>query len=260
MKIYLVSVVIFILSYIGFTKILQHQFFNIFSPVIISLREWSVDLKEFSILVVNLDEVRKENTNLKILLSDMKTKLAQNTLESINQREKNSLIIEENSKNLIGNKKIFVKKIIYYDPFASKLILDNSENNKIKLNSLVLLNSNLIGLANESNGGVVEVKLLSSSDLNINTQIVNSKQFKIKTVLNSESGDSLVINNILATEEVDVGDIVITSNSNEGILPDLIIGKIQRIEGITSQTFRKAYIEKNYDLNLKNYVEIAVDE
>jgi cell shape-determining protein MreC len=161
---------------------------------------------------------------------------------------------------LVKNKQILIKKIIYYDPFASKLILDNSENSKIKMNSLVLINSNLVGLTNESSGGVIEVKLLSSTDLNVNTQIINQKQFKIKTVLSSESGDSLVINNILATEEVGEGDTVVTSNSNEGILPDLIVGRIQRIEGITSQTFRKAYLEKNYDLNLKNFVEVLINE
>lgn len=251
MKIYLISLLVIFLSYIGFTKVLQNSFFNFFSPVIVTLKNLSVDIKEYSVLLGNLDEVRKENTRMKILISEMKTKNTQDTVNSINQRELDSIKI---SKNML------IRKIIYYDSFGSKLILDNSDSKKIPENSLVLIDLNLIGLTEASNGDIIEVKLLSSKDLIVNTYIINSKQFKIKTVLDSESGDSLTINNILATEDVEVGDSIVTSNNNELILPDLVVGRVQRIEGISSQTFRKAYIEKNYDLNLRSYVGIMVDE
>jgi cell shape-determining protein MreC len=260
MKLYIIAILIFILSYFQVTKSLQLYFFNFSSPVIIFFKELSLTVKDLTVLVVNMDEVRKENIKLRQLISDLNYSKTVELLQDMNRSEAEILTKSFKESSLLRNKKIVLKQIIYYDSFKSKLILENNSSQEVKSNSMVLIGENIVGLVGSSNKYSIEVNLLSSKDLIINTNIINTSKFKIKTVLDSESGDSLTINNILTTEDVKVGDIVVTSNNNEFILPDLKVGAIQRIEGISSQTFRKAYINKNYDLNLKNFVGVMLNE
>lgn len=260
MRLYIAALIILTLSYFQITKNLQLSFYNFFSPVILFLRESTISIKEFGVILSNIDEIRKENTKLKGQVYELYDQLAGKDVLSLNNKENSILKDSFNSFDLLKNKKIVLKKIVYYDAFKSRLVLDNQEGTKIPVNSLVIVGNNLVGIVNNSGGGSVEVMLISSKDLIINTYIINSQDFKIKTVLDSESGDSLVINNVLATEDVKVGDLVVTANNNENILPDLVIGKVQRIEGISSQTFRKSYIQKNYDLNLSSIVGVIVNE
>ncbi len=260
MKLYVISFVILILSYFQITKTLQLNFFNTFSPAILLLKEFSVDLKDISLIIFNLDGVRQENAKLKKVISELGDSKDKNILLKLNSSEIADLESSFKNSQTLKDKKISIKKIIYYDSFQSKLILENTNEEIVSANSLVLLGDNLVGLVKTSNKSSIEVLLISSKELLINTHIVNSQLFKIKTVLDSESGDSLVINNILTTEDVKVGDLVVTSNNNEGVIPDLIIGRIQRIEGISSQTFRKAYLSKNYDLGLSSHVGVLFND
>jgi cell shape-determining protein MreC len=260
MKNYVVSVLIIILSYVGVLKIIQLYFFSISSPVILYFKENAIQTQELLILLSNLDEVRKENLRLKSIISETEVDLLKKRLESLNKNEFEILRDSFANNQGLKNRDTFIKKIIYYDAFSSRVYLDNSQNDNFKIGSLVMHGDSLVGVVSVGNSRVVEVSLISDKSLTINTNIINKDKFKIKTVLDSESGDSLIINNILATEVVGEGDLVVTSNSNENILPDLIIGKIQRIEGISSQTFRKAYITKFYDLNSVNYLGIVKND
>lgn len=260
MRIYLIPLLVILLSYFGITKILQMSFFSFASPAILNLKENSVKIQEIFVLFSNIDEVRRENSRLKKLITISDYEETKRRLELLNNDEISNLRKGFSENDFLSNKNISVKKVIYYDSFGSRLFLDNPELEIFKPNSLVLLGNNLIGLVKLGEGKTLEIYLISNKTLTINTNIVNKELFKIKTVLDSESGDSLIINNILATEEVKEGDLVVTSNTNENILPDLVIGSIQRIEGITSQTFRKAYLTKFYDLNNTNFVGILKND
>lgn len=260
MKLYVVALLITILSYFGITKNLQLSFFNFFSPIIVSLKEISITISEYSLLLVNLEEVRKENIMLRRVIAGLEDSKNKKILLDRDLKEQNLLEKLFSESELLKKKNISIERIVYYDPFRSLLILENSTGKEVSKNSNVVFGPNLVGIVVSSTNSSIEVSLISKKDFIINTQIINSQNFKIKTVLDSESGDSLVINNILTTEEVKEGDLVITSNSNEFILPDLVVGKVQRIEGISSQTFRKAYLEKNYDLNLKSYVGVVLND
>jgi len=107
MRIYLIGFLLLILSYFGVTKYLQLSFYNFFSPVILFLRESSLNVKDFSLVIVNLDEVRKENYRLKILLGEMETLIAQNQIFSIENREIENLSNDFKSNSVLKNKKLF---------------------------------------------------------------------------------------------------------------------------------------------------------
>jgi cell shape-determining protein MreC len=260
MRLYYIAIIILTLSALGVTKSLQLSFYNILSPIILTLRESSINLKEVGVLISNIEELRKENSNLRKRVLDLETQLNQRAVSTLNNDEKLNLSKLFEESEVLTGKKVLIKKIVYYDPFSSLLILENNTNEVISENSLVLIGDNLVGLVQDSTEKSIQVSLISSNNIMINTNIINNQGFKIKTVLGSESGDSLVINNILSTENVGVGDLVVTSNSNQNIIPDLIVGRLQRLDGISSQTFRKAYLQKNYDLGSKNYVGVLIND
>lgn len=257
MRLFLVTILIIATSYLGVMKNLQLSFFSFASPVILYLKESSLYFQDMFLLFSNIDEVRKENIRLKSLLSETQLTALKNSLNKLNKIESENLSESVKNSSILGSKKVDIKKIIYYDSFGSRLYLENYSQEKYQKGSLVIYNDSLIGVVNIGEGEVLEVYLVSNKEINLNTSIINRELIKIKTVLDSESGDSLVINNILATEEVAEGDLVVTSNNNYGVIPDLIIGRLQRIEGISSQTFRKAYISKFYDLNSISYVGVV---
>jgi len=255
MKKIFISLFILLISYIGIIRITQEKFIGVFTPVIIFLRTSSYEIYDILRLVQNVENIRQENKAIKQKLM---------TLEYKEQIEKVSAILQKDrdftesffKQEYFKNKSVTIHEIIYYGISSSDLIVSNYLSSKVKKGDLAILGKNLIGIVTESESSMVRIRLLSRSNEIISTQIITENGEKINTVISGETGDSLVINNILATENVKSGDIVVTSTTNQNVPPDFIIGNIQRIEGISSQTFRKATIKKNYDLNFLKFIGI----
>jgi len=255
MKKIFISLFILLISYLGIMQIAQEKFINVFTPIIIFLRTSSYEIFDILRLVQNVENIRQENKILKEKLMIIENTEQVGKVSSILLKDREfteSFFKQEYFKN----KSVTIHEIIYYDISNSELIISDGFSSMIKNGDLAILGKNLIGVVSESSSGVIRIKLLSRSSDIISTHIITEKSEKINTVISGEAGDSLVINNILATENVKPGDIVVTSTTNKKLPPDFIIGNIQRIEGISSQTFRKATIKKNYDLNFLKFIGI----
>lgn len=255
MKRIFISLLILMISYVGIMQIAQEKFISTVTPIIIFLRTASFEIYDILRLVQNVENIRQENVAIKKKLLIFENDIQTDKLNNLFQKDKE--FTESFFKNsFFINKIVTIHEIIYYDISSSELIVGNFDSSNIKKGDLALLGKNLVGVVLESENSLVRIKLLSRNSDILSTQIITEKGEKINTVVSGEAGDSLVINNILATEDVKPGDIVVTSATNKNIPPDLIIGNIQRIEGISSQTFRKATIKKNYDLNFFKFIGI----
>ena len=255
MKKYLVVISIFLASYFGFLKPIQFLSLNLLSGNILFLRSLSYDINDVLIFYSNIENIRKENIRLKSEILTLKSKLAAENSTDFTNNELQSL------KNLFSNDIFFKNKnlkflrVVYYDAFSSRIFLSKSDVD-INVGDEVLYGRNLVGTVLNFSSNIVEVKLISDKDFILNSIILNQDKEKIKTITTGELGDSLIIKNILSTENVKEGDLVFTSNTNKDIAPELVVGKIERLEGITSQTFRKATLSKFYDLNFINYLGV----
>lgn len=255
MKKYFVVISIIFLSNFGLFKPVQFVSLNVFSSSILFLRSLSYDVNDVLRFYSNIENIRKENIKLRseILALETKNGVKISKENIINELENLQKIF--NDDEFFKDKKIKYLRILFYDSFSSRLFLE-SEGNNIENGAEVLYGRNLVGIVVSSNSRILEVKLLSDRGFLLNSIIINSNKEKIKTVTSGELGDSLVIKNILSTENVKEGDMVYTSTTNNGVTPELIIGKVERLEGITSQTFRKASISKFYDLTFINFVGV----
>ncbi|NBO36232.1 hypothetical protein EBU91_01635 [bacterium] len=218
MKKIVFSIFLLLLTYLNITIYLQNLVIGVLTPVIIQLRVLSLDLSDSLRFYQNIERIRQENIELR--------------------------------------KKVSIHEIIFYDDSGSEIYLKDFTESGVKTGDLLILGRNLIGIISYVDMGIIKADLLSKNSNQINSYILNSDNQKITTIITGEAGDNLVINNILATEIVSEGDLILTSSTNPKILADLIIGRIQRLEGISSQTFRKATIRKNYDLNFMKFIGV----
>ena len=255
MKKIIFSIFLLLLSYFNVTLFIQNTVIGLFTPIIISLRISSLGINDSIRFYQNIERIRQENIDLrkKVYLSE--NRIDSERIDSGTKSEyDNTLQFFEDS--YFENKKITIHEVIFYDNPGSEIVLKNFAESKVKTGDLLLLGRNIVGIVSYTDEGIIKADLLSKNTLQVNSYILNSENQKITTLITGEPGDSLVISNILATELVAEGDLVLTSTTNQNILSDLIIGRIQRIEGISSQTFRKASVKKNYDLNFIKFVGI----
>jgi len=255
MKKIIFSIFLLLMSYFNLTFIIQNAVIGVLTPVIISLRIASLDVNDSVRFYQNIERIRQENVELrkKLYLSETKIDSDRVDLSIKSEYDKTTKFFED---PYFENKKISIHEIIFYDNSGSEIVLKNFPESKVKSGDLLLLGRNIIGVVSYTDAGIIKADLLSKNSLQINSYILNSENQRITTLITGEPGDSIVINNILATESVAEGDLVLTSSTNQKIISDLIIGRIQRIEGISSQTFRKASVKKNYDLNFVKFIGV----
>lgn len=255
MKKIIFSIFLLLMSYFNLTFFIQNAIIGVLTPVIISLRIASLDVNDSVRFYQNIERIRQENVELrkKLYLSETKIDSDRVDLSIKSEYDKTTKFFED---PYFKNKKISIHEIIFYDNSGSEIVLKNFPESKVKPGDLLLLGRNIIGVVSYTDVGIIKADLLSKNSLQINSYILNSENQRITTLITGEPGDSIVINNILATESVAEGDLVLTSSTNQKIISDLIIGRIQRIEGISSQTFRKASVKKNYDLNFVKFIGV----
>jgi cell shape-determining protein MreC len=255
MKKIVFSIFLLLLTYLNITIYLQNLVIGVLTPVIIQLRVLSLDLSDSLRFYQNIERIRQENIELR-----KKVSLVESFSDSKKIDDVSALDYANTSKyfedSYFQNKKVSIHEIIFYDDSGSEIYLKDFTESGVKTGDLLILGRNLIGIISYVDMGIIKADLLSKNSNQINSYILNSDNQKITTIITGEAGDNLVINNILATEIVSEGDLILTSSTNPKILADLIIGRIQRLEGISSQTFRKATIRKNYDLNFMKFIGV----
>jgi len=255
MKKIIFSIFLLLFSYLNITIYFQNLVIGVLTPVIIQLRVLSLDIGDSLRFYQNIERIRQENIELrkKVNLAESFADSKKIDEVSLKDYENTSIFFDD---SFFHNKKVSIHEIIFYDDSGSETYLKDFNESGVKTGDLLVLGRNLIGVVMNVERGIIKSDLVSKNSNQINSYILNSSNQKITTIISGETGDSLVINNILATEVVSEGDLVLTTNTNSMIPSDLIIGRIQRLEGISSQTFRKATIRKNYDLNFMKFIGV----
>ncbi len=206
----------------------------------------------------DISRLREENFNLKnkefILVSkDFSERLSQ---ISLNEYEKLKLSIGNDS--YFKDKKYEIVEIIYVDKNTSRLFIKKKENYNI--GSPVMIGRFYIGVIVAVNSSNFEVELWNKSGRSLNTVLLNKSDENQIFTVRSDNYNTSYIENILSTESVNVGDYVVTSSTNAQIPSNLFLGIVDRVEGVSSQTFRKALIKKQYELEKSNYVVILKND
>lgn len=129
-------------------------------------------------------------------------------------------------------------------------ILNKGAKDNIKKGSAVVVKDNLIGTIIKVSDNLSEVSLISNSSSSFTAKTQNGAVGIVK------GGGSLTLNNVLLSENITKGELVLTNGDvnqdGVGVPPDLIVGKIKSVEKNPSDLFQKGEIE-----SLINFINLS---
>jgi len=135
-------------------------------------------------------------------------------------------------------------------------ILNKGLEDGVKKGYAVVAKNNLVGVISEAHANLSKVETVNKPSLLFTAKTQNGVDGMIK------GGDILILDNILLSENIKTGELVLTKgsvNSNGiGILPDLIVGKISSVEKNPSDLFQKAKVESFLDFTKLSSVFIYI--
>lgn len=252
MKKIIFILLVILLGYINPSLNLKNSFLEILAPYIEFNKEIQLKITDLVMGISEINKLREENYDLKnkefiYVSKDYKERVEKT---QFNELEKLKKTIEDD--DYFKGKILATPKILYLDKLNSKLFLKREGD--FKIGDSVLIGRFFIGLIVGVNKTSYEVSLWNRKDNNLGVFVISSQNDNLVANIKSDNYNTSYIENILSTEVVEIGDLVVTSSINEGIPNNLYIGVIDRVEGVSSQTFRKALIKKPYSLEKSNYV------
>lgn len=151
-------------------------------------------------------------------------------------------------------------KVISRDPsnYGKYSIINIGAKKGIKKNQAVIVSGGiLIGKVVEVFDHSAKVMLITSSDSSVNSR---TQTTRANGIVKGEYATGIKLEAINQSEELIIGDLVITSGLESGIPKGLIIGKISKIEESANKVFKFAELNLFIDFNkieevfiIKNY-------
>jgi rod shape-determining protein MreC len=131
-------------------------------------------------------------------------------------------------------------------PYASYITVNVGRNQGLETGMPVIGGGGvLIGrVGNKLSDNVAQVQLLNDPSSFINVQLVGSRA---TGTIAGQSDGTLRLQNVLQTENVQEGDLIVTSGLGGGLPPSLTVGQIDRIISSESQTFKEATVRPGAD-------------
>mgnify|MGYP001574582476 FL=1 len=124
-------------------------------------------------------------------------------------------------------------------------ILNKGSKDNLKVGLSVIIKDNLVGIISEVSVNLSKVNLINNPSSSFTAKTENGAAGIIK------GGVSLTLENVLLSENIKVGDLVLTYGDVDfngiGIPQDLIVGKIISVEKNASDLFQKAKLESFVD-------------
>ena len=212
--------------------------------------------------VAEIETLRTDNDQLRAQVDQL-------TLENIQLREQ--AFAQAQSAQLAAVAKALPYKtlsapVIARDPSGvlHTIVLGAGAKDGVYLDDIVISQQGVVGRVSEVGANYSKVLLVTDSGSAVSALVQGSRAAGI---VRGQFGDTLVMDWILQTEDVKVGDVVITAGLALGdglrsLYPKgLVIGKVADVENGESGTFRRAIVVPAVDLrHLENVLVVRVAE
>lgn len=139
------------------------------------------------------------------------------------------------------------------------LILDKGKNDKVKIGSAVVVGNVLVGKVVSISDYFSKVSLVTNTSFLLTAE---DQRTRAQGVIKGDGGREMVLDNVVQSQELKSGDILITKGSQDesgtGIPPGLIIGKILSVEKKPSAVFQKGEVLSPIEFSKLSSVFIVV--
>jgi len=236
------------------------HFSKIFSPVenkiYTILNNLSIKFYSLNISVRNIYDRQIEKKDL----IDANKKLSKKVQKLLVENSRLKKLGEENSK-LRQHLRFFDKndkKYVLANVISRKTIVDSNNNdititiNKgeesgIKEGYPVIDNGVIVGKINKVEANISHITLITSSNCKLAATIQNAD--KTIGIIEGELGLTINMNFIPQVEEIDKGDLIITSGLEKNIPRGILIGEITSINNSSNEIWQQAIVEPLVDFN-----------
>lgn len=147
------------------------------------------------------------------------------------------------------------------------MVIDRGKSDNVKVGSAVVFKDNLVGRVTEVSPSFSRVMLVSNPSSNFAAKTISVKDPEVVSTLGIATGlggIELVLDNVLLSEKLSVGDYVATKGdfqiNGTGYPPSLIVGKITSIEKKASDLFQRAKVKSLLDFSKLNTVFVVVGD
>ncbi len=169
------------------------------------------------------------------------------------------------SKNLLPANVVSSPSFVPGVSSPEYLVIDKGKKDNVKIGSAVVFKDNLVGKVVAVSDRFSKIMLVSNPSLSISAKTISLKDTNVTGalgILKGLGGESLVLDNVLLSDNLQVGDYVTTKGDmqidNTGYPPSLIVGKIISVEKKASDLFQKAKVRSILDFSKLNMVFVVI--
>lgn len=209
-----------------FTNKISYFFVDISTPIV------NVAAFPFNILielVIDFEELINAKKQNEILLSqnqEMKQKLIETVnINYENQKLKEVLKFVSSISPTYKMAKITARN---KQVFSNQFFIKTIENVEIKDGSAVVANSSMIGRVIDSSKNKARILLLTDSNSKI--PVISSKS-RMRGILTGDNSNLMHINYLPKNHEIEIGEMIFTSNDGESLPPNLLVGVVKKVNG-----------------------------
>jgi rod shape-determining protein MreC len=244
-----ISLLFILLNGLGLFDFLYDWSNYISEPITFGVGEFGQGVGSFFSTIVEIGTLKEENSRLQMQNSELSAQIEKSN--EINLQ--NEILMSQLGADLTENWNLSLARILGVDRAgpSEHVVVDLGSQDGIEVGDPVILGDILVGDVREVYLSTSRVRLVTNRNSNIAAMDRNSRA---KGLVRG-SLDGLVIEDILESEEINKGDVII-SWSDE--LPDsLVIGTIREVIDDPTSSTNKAYLDPAVSLSNLNYVFIV---
>lgn len=246
MKWLIASFLIFLLGIFNVFAPVRGTTQYLFAPVQYGLQQLAFEINDVINFFSKLTQIRSENISLLEKNENFRSEL----LELRDLEEENLMLREQlrlQDSNNDESQLVLAKTLgSTAGQVGTMMILDKGEAYGIAKDDIVVKGNYLVGKVVNVTKNRSEVELITSPTLVIT---VIDSQTKTEGVSKGQFGTSMKMSRILPSEQVNVGDIILTSGRDGIFLPDLIVGEVTDVSEQSAEVLREANIHSIISLN-----------
>lgn len=257
MRYFALSLLILFLGYFGVLDPVRDFFQGAVSPIQYGLSGGARSIKDSIGFYSNLKKIRTEN----LFLNSRVIRLESQLVELENLKNENKILRDQ----VGSNEEIDLKNTMVIadvignsnDLTGSTFYLNKGTDHGVRNGDNVILQNFLVGIVKSAGKNRSLVDLVTSNDVSV-TVFDQTSQQKIEGIATGQYGTSLLVERILSSEEISIGDVMFTSGKDGLFVPGLYVGKVSEVISDPAQPLKSAYLNTVTDYSKLDKVFILI--
>ena len=232
---------------------------NVFTGSLINLQSWFssrfVAVQDFLTAPRDIASLRQRNAELEADVSELQAQVIQ-LQQEVGETQILAALVDFERANSENDYK--GAAVIGHDPspFLHYVIINIGSNDGILRGMPVVTDQGLVGRVDAVIADAARVQLITDAASDVNVRLQNAETDA--SLVGSVTGD-VTLDLIPQSEEIEEGDLVLTSGLGGGYPPDLIVGQVINIRSRDIDLFQEATVQPVVDFNDLEIVLVIIN-